>query len=183
MILTSSEIIAKELFKQTVYKEILSKKVEKLSTQIEDFLNNGFDFSDEFENIGAFKFEFDYYLDFEYIGYPHYLFEVDWKKMIKFDLTEENDFEIKSKLKESFMKIPELPSEIREDLYYQTIRECDSEFFCEAWKKTKEKLNSNKLCFVEVHDCGAGYDCDSGIRLSESEIEDKIEKWKRENSS
>ncbi|MCB9042818.1 MAG: hypothetical protein H6554_03500 [Chitinophagales bacterium] len=80
MRLTSSEKIAKELFKQRVHREILSKKIENLSSQIENFLNSGYEFSDEFEKIGAFNFEFDYYLDFEYIGYPNYLFEVNWKK-------------------------------------------------------------------------------------------------------
>jgi len=178
MHLTTNEVLAKELFKQTVYQKILANKVNDLSTQIEHFLLNGLDYSDDYEKIGAFNFEFDHYLSFQYVGYPNYLFEYSWRKNVIFDVSKAEDSAIKLALKESFMNNTEISKGIREQLYYDIIRESDCLFFCEAWKKAKEKINSNKLCFVEIHDCGAGYDCDTQIRLSESEIENKIESWK-----
>lgn len=180
--LTSDQIIEKQLFKQQVYSRLHGEKVKNLTTQILSFLRNGHDFSTAFEKIGAFNFEFDSYLSFHYVGYPNYLFEFDWKKNIVIDVSCSSDIEIRSELKDSFMNNSDIPIEIREQIFYDIARECDCLVFCEAWKNAIKIDRVNKLCFVEVHDCGAGYDCETSVRLSEEEIEQRIENWNLEKN-
>jgi len=181
MLLTTEETIEVELFKITLHRKLLQKKIDRLANQIENFLVNGPDFSNEFEEIGAFQFEYNYYLDFQYVGSPHYLFDDTWSKNIILDVIDDDDGLIKSELMEAFMSNPKISSEINQRAYYNAIRACDGLFFSEAWKKAEEKVQSGKLCFVDIHESSAGYDYTSMSYLSESQIESKVQEWKESN--
>ena len=108
---------------------------------------------------------------------------VNWKKNCIIDVSSSTDSKIRSELKDWFIKNSDFPIGIREQLFYGIARECDCLVFCEAWKNALELEAIDKLCFVEVHDCGAGYDCETSIRLSEDEIEQRINNWNLENNN
>lgn len=177
MYLTYEETIEVDLFKPILNAKLLAKKVDSLSDQLEQFLINGPDFSDEFEDIGAFHFEFNHGLDFIYVGYPHHLFDNTWPKNIMLNVQEPDDVALIQELMHTFLSNPKISPEINQRAWFDTAEDCNKLFFCEAWRKAEAKVVSDKLCFVDSHGRTSGYDCNTKSYLSASEVTSRVRNW------
>lgn len=170
MFLTSKEQIEKELFRQKVENTFLPLKQEMLSQQLQHFLTTNAEARGR-----AFTFEFDYYLGFSYVGYPHYLMNDILIDNIIINASSNDDGVLMDELMKGIMNNDVFDVEIRERICFDVFRQCTAEIFCKSWIRAKEKVNVDTICFVEMHESTSGYDCDTLEYVNESQIEAKIE--------
>ena len=177
MKLTTEQQINIELFKQELDTLLYNKKETKLISEIISFFQSGEQYCPEFAKVGAFLAEFNYYYDFDYVVVCHHLCQYPLTQMIKFDLSEPQDGSVLSELNTKFYKDVKIPKSDLELEFLSTLREANGKFFSRCWKKANDQTNLNKLCFVEIHDCYAGYDSETGMRLDENELDKKVANW------
>ena len=97
--------------------------------------------------------------------------------MIKLDVSDSSDGLLISQLRSSFYSETEISKSESEIEFLSVIREANGKLFSRCWKKANEEAKLHKLCFVEIHECFAGYDSEIGIRLEENEVDKKVANW------
>lgn len=159
----------------------LKSRVSELSRELVNFMNQtDYKINEDFDSIVAFDFEMEGDLDLTYVGYPNPEYQGHWMNTAIINVNHENDREVTTKIIEEINSKHKIKVETLDD-FWVSIKELQYRFFRTAWINAVKQTRFKKLGFFIIHDLFRGIDCQTGEKVNEEQIEEIIEKFKKEN--
>jgi hypothetical protein len=170
--LSTDQQIQIALFEDILQNKIFNDLRPSITKKLIELLKNGESIYKGFNSIGAFNFEIDSRLEMLYVGNPFYLYDIKTENYI-IDVRDKDKYSVLQKVENEFIREQNIDVNKLKDFLYNAVYNVELRNFCQCWIEAKKITNSNKLCYINIHD-SRGFCCETAEPMNDIEFESLV---------